>query len=153
MADTAIAATSSALSSAGTMISSTLSSLPFAENVLAIFATFFGDIPPSEFYKDYLPLLYVAVMPLLCALPVAIGLCRNAKASRMGTRVMKRINVAVRADLRMVEAISPASRGKKYKGVTSLADVESGRKKNKAAGIAEENAIKGKATRGGDRRY
>ena len=71
----------------------------------------------------------------------------------MGTRVMKRVNVAVRADLRMVEAISPASRGKKYKGVTSLADVESGRKKNKAAGIAEENAIKGKATRGGDRRY
>ena len=63
MADTAIAATSSALSSAGTMISSTLSSLPFAENVLAIFATFFGDIPPSEFYKEYLPLLYVAVMP------------------------------------------------------------------------------------------
>ena len=135
MAD-AVATATSVVGEKAAVISAYITSLPFADDVAKYYGQFLGTTSTSEFYTELLPILYVALMPLLCALCACVGLCSDRKKGTMGTRVLKRINHAIRADIRLVNAISP----KKGKGgITSLSDIEKGRTgkgspiKNKAA--------------------
>ena len=106
------------------VVSSYVTSLPFAGDIAKYYSQIVGTTSASEFCLELVPILYVTLLPLLCALCACIGLCGTPKRSTMGTRVMKRVNHAIRADLRLVNAISP----KKGKGgITSLADVEARR--------------------------
>ena len=121
------------------VVSSYVTSLPFAGDIAKYYSQIVGTTSASEFCLELVPILYVTLLPLLCALCACIGLCGTPKRSTMGTRVMKRVNHAIRADLRLVNAISP----KKGKGgITSLADVEAGRAGKNGSPIKNKAAVR-----------
>merc|ERR1719230_855607 len=103
------------------------SQLPL-EGASGYYALVFGDMPLPVFAKEWVPLLYVSLMPLLCIM--CICCCSGSSRKKTGERVMRRVHIAVRADVRMLAASGSAKKvGKKgeYVGVTSLSDVEKGK--------------------------
>lgn len=128
---------------------------PIVEKAASFYAVAFGDTTPKEFYLSFIPILYVSVLPLICMFCAVIGLCGEPKKSTMGNRILKRVNLAVTADIRLVNAITgkkySGMKGKKpgqqYVGVTSLKDMEAGKAgkspiKGKSKDVAEEKKIK-----------
>eukprot|EP00325_Prymnesiales_sp_UTEX-LB-985_P026633 CAMPEP_0174716046 /NCGR_PEP_ID=MMETSP1094-20130205/22753_1 /TAXON_ID=156173 /ORGANISM="Chrysochromulina brevifilum, Strain UTEX LB 985" /LENGTH=136 /DNA_ID=CAMNT_0015915719 /DNA_START=101 /DNA_END=511 /DNA_ORIENTATION=- len=102
-----------------------------ASPVAPVYAGFFGDTTFSVFILDWLPLFLAAIAPLLCLIFVAVGTC-GKKGGNVGKRVVRRIGLAIRADLRIVHAAaSTMEKGKTLKSVEK--------------GKAEEAKIKGMA--------
>ena len=67
MAD-AVATATSIVGEKAAVISAYVTSLPFADDVAKYYGQFLGTTSTKEFYTELLPILYVALMPLLCAL-------------------------------------------------------------------------------------
>lgn len=114
-----------------------------ASPVATYYATYSGGMPLGHFMLEWAPLLATIIFPVLCLVFAGIGLCAKKQTAPTGHRIVKRVGLAVRADVRMM-------RGKSYKGPTSL--MEKGRSppnKGKAAGDAEAAAIKKGASKGG----
>ena len=110
-----------------------------------MYTTYFGDTSFKTFMFDWVPLFSSVIFPVLCLVFVGVGLCvKTESKKRMGERIMRRINIAVRADVRMLRGSSKNV----FKGPTSLKDVEKGKKTSPVKGKAEEAAIKQKAAGG-----
>ena len=113
-----------------------------ASPVASYYATYTGGQPFGHFMLHWAPLLATIVFPILCLIFAGIGLCAKKQSAKTGTRIVKRVGLAVRADVRMM-------RGKAYKGPTSLMEKGRSPPKGKAAGDAEAAAIKKAAAKGG----
>ena len=145
------------MSTASAQLSAFVASIPPLPPAIAPY------VPSLEWIMEWFPLIYVSVLPLIC-LAHAIGAVTcfktpepEAVLSRLGSRVIRRVGIAVQADVRMITMrkkygiekttltpLKPAP-GKKYVGVTSLTepgglgrgissmDVESGTKKKMQA--------------------
>jgi len=135
-------AVTEALSSVGDAVSSGLASA--GALVPEPVASLFAEYTTGEFLKEWVPILYVSLLPLICMLFMCI--CTGGAKKKVGLRILRRVNIAVKADLRFVAGSST----KNVKGYASV-DVEKGKSgspiKNKAADVQQEKAIKGKATK------
>lgn len=109
----------------------------------AVYTELFGEAPFSEFMLDWVPLGLTVILPVLCLLFFAVGICgKNEPEKPTGNRVVRRVGLAIKADVRMIKTMANS---KKYKGPTSLKDVETGKKLSPVKGKSEEAAIKKKA--------
>lgn len=119
------------------------------DTIAGFYSTIFGDVSTGEFLKEWLPILYVTTMPVICLLLI-ICCSGGGTKKKMGQRILRRVGIAAQADMRMLamSASSPTAKGKapaKGKPYSSVpADVESGKSpiKNKAADVQQEKAIK-----------
>ena len=125
----------------------TVSDKVAASPVPGYYAAYFGDTPFQTFVIDWLPLFSSVIFPVICLLFVAVGLCgKKEPNAKVGQRILRRINIAIRADVRMMKGSSKNV----FKGPTSLKDVETGKKTSPVKGKAEEAAIKkAAASKGG----
>jgi len=131
-------------------------------------APIFGDTTLQSFLIDWMPLLLVVVLPVLCLPFVALGICGGLEGDmKFGARTaLRKVSIAARAEVRMGIAGRQAALLKKagfktggpsFMRPTSSA-VQAGLEKNRVTGgkspdkgkdRAEELAIKGKAAAGG----
>ena len=134
-------------------------------------APILGDTTLQSFLIDWMPLLLIVVLPILCLPFVALGICGGLEQEmKFGARTaLRKVSIAARAEVRMGLAAG-ASRhaailkkagfktgGPSFMKPTSSA-VQAGLQKNAVTGgkspdkskdRAEELAIKGKAAAGG----
>lgn len=68
--------------------------------VADVYTTVFGGTTLKVFIIDWLPLLLMVILPALCVLFVACGICGKKKSSA-GNRIVRKIGLAVKADVRM----------------------------------------------------
>jgi len=97
------------------------------ESLSSVYAVMFGDTPRSVFIIDYVPLLYITVLPLLNLFLKLMCQCEpgaltarpwppknDAGGSKRGQRVVRRIASAIAAQSRMAQmaALSSQRSGK-----------------------------------------
>jgi len=114
-----------------------------ASPIPTYYSAVFGEVPLKEFIIGWLPLILSVVMPTLCLLFVSVGLCKKGDSKPVGHRVVQRITIAIRADVRMIKGMSMK------RMMSGPKDVESGKKVSPVKGKAEEAAIKKKAAEKG----
>jgi len=100
-----------------------------------LYLKIFGPMGQNEFLMDFLPLIYVSVLPLLCLLFAVCRLCDPGGSSKaVGFRVLRRTQIAVKAEVRMQRGASG-----KFKGITSLSSAEKGKAKKAISPPAKAN--------------
>ena len=140
MADAVLAQASSAVdkvvavsTSVAATVADKIDDITIPPEVTGFYAAVFGETTTVEFVKEWLPILYVSLTPLLC---IVCALCFSGidRKNKTGSRVQRRVNLTVKASTRILRSASKnkLSPSKGYKG---LADVEKGGSplKNKAA--------------------
>ena len=104
-----------------------VAAIPVPPQVGDTYALVFGETGPMEFAKEWLPILYVTALPLLCLLCACCGTCNSPKKN-MGTRILRRVNLTVQANTRILMAASPAKKkGAAGKAYNALSDAEKGK--------------------------
>ena len=103
--------------------------IPVPPQVGDTYTLLFGETGPMEFAKEWLPIVYVTVLPLLCLFCACCGTCNSPKKN-MGTRILRRVHLTVQANTRILKGASPASWKKKGTGgkaYNALSDAEKGK--------------------------
>ena len=113
-----------------------------ASPLAPLYTAYLGDTSFSSFMIDWVPLALSFVLPVLCLVFVVVNICPKPQHKPVGERVVRRITLAIRADVRMIKAMTNT---KVVKGKTTPKDVESGKKVSPVKGKQEEAAIKKKA--------
>ena len=105
----------------------------------------FGPTSLATLLLDWVPLAATVIAPILCLFFVLIGLGSNQPKQTVGTRMVKRVGIAIRADVRIIKEMSSKKLIAATSKTTTPKDVESGKKVSPVKGKAEEAAIKNKA--------
>jgi hypothetical protein len=103
-----------------------------------LYTSVFGDTPFSTFMTEWFPLSLTVILPVLCILISLICLPFEKKSLPRGIRVMKKIGMTIRADVRWVKSMSESKMRKIPKDLK-------GTKISPVKGKAEEEAIKKRA--------
>lgn len=116
--------------------------LPIAEPLAGYYTQFLGDTSTAVFITEIVPILYVTVLPIISLFFAVCGCCKGKKGN-VGQRILRRVGHATGRVL----SLQKMTRGGKISPSKSPAA-----NKGKAAGKAEEAAIKARAA-GNPRRY
>jgi len=141
----AVASAGAAVASGTAAAGDFIAQIPVPEPVTTFYATVFGEESLFTVLKEWLPIMYVTVLPILCLVFGVFCKCQGAKTST-GSRIKRRVLLAVRGGIRIGSPMPTKKKGA-YSGVASLSAAEKGASpvKNVAKDKKEEAAIKKKA--------